>query len=542
MNNIISLLGGLGAFLFGMKYMGDGLEHAAGPKMKDLMETLTRNPIKGFFLGVLVTAVIQSSSATTVMVMGLINAGIMDLAQATGVIFGANIGTTVTSILIALDISAIAPFCIFTGAVLMLYAKKQNHKHVGQVILGFGILFQGLHTMSSSMSFLKDVPAFQDFLTSTSNPFLGLVIGMIMAAIMQSSSASVGVLQVLALQGFLSLDFAGCVICGINIGSGLPPFLSAINARNNAKRAAWIYMIFNVVGALIFMPITMFTPYTALLQRLTTHPMFQVSLYHILFKVVTSLILLPLTQLVVRLTYVFVPKVEHEGENRLVYIDTNLVASPEVAVSQVLREIDRMAGFVRDNLNMAIQGLISNNIEKAPQIADNEETINWLNENITNFLIQVNSLEMGPLTSQTVGEMFHVVNDLERIGDHLISISKKTQDFIDEGLSYSAAAKEELQEIYEKVAFVYNQSVEAFLEDDLDDRETSDMVASEHDIDTLTIKAQNNHIARLQNGECATEPGIIYAKVLHDLERIGDYSMNIAFAGAPEVAITGDIG
>ena len=541
MGNIISLLGGLGAFLFGMKYMGEGLERAAGPKMKDLMETLTRNPIKGFFLGVLVTAVIQSSSATTVMVMGLINAGIMDLAQATGVIIGANIGTTVTSILIALDISAVAPFCIFTGAVLMLYAKKQKHKHIGQVILGFGILFQGLHTMSGSMSFLKDMPAVHELVASSNNPFIGLVIGILMAAIMQSSSAAVGVLQVLALQGILSLNFAGFVICGINIGSGLPPFLSAINARNNAKRAAWIYMIYNVAGALIFMPITMFTPYTSLLARMSTHPMFQVSLYHILFKVVTALVLLPLTKLVVWLSFVLVPKVEHEGEMMLEFIDTNLIVSPEVAVSQAIKEIDRMAGLVKANLKMAIEGLITNDISNAAKIADNEETVNWLNENITNFLIQVNSMAMGPVTSQTVGQMFHVVNDLERIGDHLIAISKKTQDFIDEGLSYSEAARKELQDIYEKVSYVFNGSVEAFLEDDMSENDTQALVEGEQEIDKLTILAQNNHIKRLNAGECATEPGIIYAKALHDLERIGDYSMNIAFAGMPEVAITGEI-
>lgn len=236
-NSIIALLGGLGAFLFGMKYMGEGLELAAGPKMKELLEKLTRNRIMGFLLGALVTVVIQSSSATTVMVMGFINAEIMDLAQATGVIFGANIGTTITSILIALDVSGIAPICICIGAVMLLYAKKKRNRYIGQVVLGFGILFQGLHTMSQAMSPLKDSPGFQEFILNAKNPLLGFVVGVILCAVIQSSSAAVGVLQALAMQGLMPLYFAAFVVCGINVGSSTPPLLSALNAKNNAKRA-----------------------------------------------------------------------------------------------------------------------------------------------------------------------------------------------------------------------------------------------------------------------------------------------------------------
>ena len=270
--NIISLLGGLGAFLFGMQYMGDGLQIACGSRMKDLLEKLTRNRILGFLLGVFVTVVIQSSSATTVMVMGFINAGIMDLAQATGVIFGANIGTTITSVLIALDVSGIAPACIFIGAFLMLYSKKKQNKHIGQIILGFGLLFQGLHTMSAAMGPLKDVAWFQNFIMNAKNPILGILVGAALCAVIQSSSAAVGILQALAMQGLMPLYFASFLICGINIGSAMPTILASMNARNNAKRASMIYLINNLVGAVIMTVVTLALPYTQWVESFVPAP------------------------------------------------------------------------------------------------------------------------------------------------------------------------------------------------------------------------------------------------------------------------------
>ena len=319
--NIISLLGGLGAFLFGMQYMGDGLQIACGSRMKDLLEKLTRNRILGFLLGVFVTVVIQSSSATTVMVMGFINAGIMDLAQATGVIFGANIGTTITSVLIALDVSGIAPACIFIGAFLMLYSKKKQNKHIGQIILGFGLLFQGLHTMSAAMGPLKDVAWFQNFIMNAKNPILGILVGAALCAVIQSSSAAVGILQALAMQGLMPLYFASFLICGINIGSAMPTILASMNARNNAKRASMIYLINNLVGAVIMTVVTLALPYTQWVESLVPDPMFQVSVVHIIFKVVSAAVLLPLTNQVVKLTYLLVPKQKHEDACRLEYIE-----------------------------------------------------------------------------------------------------------------------------------------------------------------------------------------------------------------------------
>ena len=539
--NLIALLGGLGAFLFGMKYMGDGLEAAAGAKMNRLMEKLTRNPLLGFLLGVLVTAVIQSSSATTVMVMGFLNAGIMDLAQATGVIIGANIGTTVTSVLIALDVSAIAPLCIGIGAVLCLYCKKVTRRHIGQVILGFGILFQGLHTMSASMAFLKDSPGFQNFITTASNPLVGLLVGTLLCAVIQSSSAAVGVLQALALQGLMPIHLASYLICGINIGSAVPPFLSAINAKNNAKRAACIYFIYNLFGAVLFMPLTLFTPYTEWIASLSSNAMVQVSICHIIFKVVTAFVLLPFTKAIVRLSYRFVPKKAHESERRLLYIDTNLATAPSTTLLQVQKEVERMGRLARNNFVMAAEGLIENDLSKAQLVKEQEELINYLNHAITDFLVKFNAMELPDEASEYVGRIFHVINDLERIGDHALNLVEKTALFVDKGLVYSSAAKAEIQEIYDKNLLLLDRAMGAFLRHNLTDEEAREFHALEENIDALTLQSQDNHIARLRAKECHTEPGIVFAKALHDLERVGDHAYNIAWAARRGTTIAREI-
>ena len=544
-NNVLTLCCGLGLFLFGMNFMGEGLQRAAGAKMKDLMEKLTRNPVRGFLLGMLVTAVIQSSSATSVMAMGMINAGIMDLAQATGVILGANIGTTMTSILIALDASMIAPACIFVGAMMILFCKKNSRKYVGQVILGFGMLFLGLDTMKDAMSVLKEIQSFRDFIATAKNPILGLLLGTVMCAIIQSSSASVGILQALAMQGLMPLEFCGYIICGVNIGSSMPVFLASLNAKNNAKRAAFVYFIFNLVGAVIFLPVTMFLPYAELIEGICANAglnaSFMVSLYHIIFKVVAGLVLLPLTKQVVNLTYKFVPKVEHETQMRFQYIDNNLIGDPNVALVQTFKEIERMADLTRENFKLAVDGLINNDNSKADDIAEREGVINFLNENITDFLVKLTALELSESTSNVVGNMFHVLNDLERIGDHSIALSNKTQEFVEKQLIYSDTAKEEITAIYNKCIYLYDSSVNAFMNQRLDKVKAEELTRVDEQIDNLAFQSQSNHIQRLQAHECHTEPGVIFAKALHDLERVGDYSINIAYAARQEAYLPREI-
>ena len=533
-SNIVELLGGLGAFLFGMKYMGDGLELAAGSKMKDLLEKLTRNKILGFLLGTFVTVVIQSSSATTVMVMGFINAGIMDLAQATGVIFGANIGTTITSILIALDVSAIAPFCICVGAFMMLYTKKARLKHIGQVILGFGLLFQGLHTMSAAMKPLGQVVWFQSFIMNAKNPILGILVGALICAVIQSSSAAVGIVQALALQGLMPLHFASYLICGINIGSAMPTILASMSARNNAKRAAMIYLIYNVVGCVVMTPVTMLTPYTDLIERLIPDPMFQVSVVHILFKVVAAAILLPCTNLVVKLTYKLIPKQKHEDAARLEFIDVNLVGNPSVSLLQIRSEVDRMAKLVEENLSLAMECILSGEPRHAETITENEGVIDYLTDAISDYLVKFNVQELSTTDANYVRRVFQALSDLERIGDyaeHLLHISERCTE---KSLTYSDTARQEVTELYDNVKQLYSTAVARFHTQDLGIDSLKHLARLERENRKKTKQAQQNHMDRLRAGECSAEAGIMFGEVLTSLNRVGGHSINIAEAAVAQ--------
>ena len=528
--NLVELLGGLGAFLFGMKYMGDGLELAAGSKMKDLLEKLTRNRFLGFLLGVFVTVVIQSSSATTVMVMGFINAGIMDLAQATGVIFGANIGTTITSVLIALDVSGIAPFCICVGAFMMLYSKKAKVKHIGQVILGFGLLFQGLHTMSGAMKPLGQVAWFQNFIMNARNPILGILVGALICAVIQSSSAAVGILQALALQGLMPLHFASYLICGINIGSAMPTILASMSARNNAKRAAMIYLIYNVVGGVLMTVVTMVLPYTDLVERLIPDPMFQVSVIHILFKVVSAAILLPCTNLVVKLTYKLIPKQKHEDAARLEYIDVNLVGNPSVSLLQIRSEVDRMSKLVGENISLAMDGVLSNEVRNAQTITENESVIDYLTDAISDYLVKFNVHELSTQEAMYVNRVYQALNDLERIGDyaeHLLHVNERSTE---KNLAYSEVARTEAMELYDNVKELYANATARFYSQDIGIDELKHLARLERENRKKAKQAQQNHMDRLRAGECSAEAGIMFGEVLNSLNRIGGHSINIAEA------------
>ena len=529
-NNIIELLGGLGAFLFGMKYMGDGLELAAGSKMKDLLEKLTRNRILGFLLGTFVTVVIQSSSATTVMVMGFINAGIMDLAQATGVIFGANIGTTITSVLIALDVSGIAPFCICIGAFLMLYSKKARVKHIGQVILGFGLLFQGLHTMSAAMKPLGQVDWFQSFIMNARNPILGIVVGALLCAVIQSSSAAVGILQALAMQGLMPLHFASFLVCGINIGSAMPTILASMTARNNAKRAAMIYLIYNVVGCILMTAVTLALPYTDFIERVVPSPVFQVSVIHILFKAVSAAVLLPCTNLVVRLTYMLIPKQTHEDAARLEFIDVNLVGNPSVSILQIRSEVDRMCALVEQNMSLAMEGVLNNEVRNAQTITDNESVIDYLTDAISDYLVKFNVQELTTREAKYVNRVFQTLSDLERIGDYAEHLLHTNERCTEKNLTYSEVARNELMELYGNVKKLYSDATARFFSQDIGIDELKHLARLERENRKKAKQAQQNHMDRLRAGECSAEAGITFGEVLTSLNRIGGHSINIAEA------------
>ena len=529
--NIINLLGGLGLFLFGMNYMSKGLSAVAGNKMKDLLEKLTRNRFKGFLLGVMVTAVIQSSSATTVMVMGFLNAGIMDLAQATGVIIGANLGTTVTAVLIAIDVSAIAPLCIIIGAALNLFGKKQKQRYIGQIILGFGILFFGLKYMSGddAMGVLKTSAAFQNLIASANNPVLGILIGIVMCAILQSSSASIGVLQVLALGGIVPLNLAVYLIIGIEIGSSTPLFLSSIGAKTNAKRAAWIYFIFNSF-TLVFTPLASFDPFINTVKNFSDKGSVQVAAVHIMFKFATAIILLPLVKYIVKLTELIIKSKEHESAFRFTYIDKRIDTNPTITVLQITSEVERMAKLVRRNLVIACEDFLAGTMEHEREIKDNEELINWLNHNISDFMVTVSSHHMRGDTPEYIGKLFHVITDLERIGDHALNILEKHETILNERMDFSDDAKKEIEQIYLKSLELFDRSVGAFINEHLTDDEEHELHFIEDTIDSLTLQAQDNHVQRLRDKKCHTSSGVVFTKFLQDLERVGDHSYNIAWA------------
>lgn len=531
-SNIIVLLGGLGLFLFGMKYMSEGLNQVAGNKLKTMLEKLTRNRFKGFLLGVVVTAIIQSSSATTVMLMGFLNAGIMDLAQATGVIIGANIGTTITAVLIALDVSAIAPICIFIGSAFALFSKKKTQQHIGQIILGFGILFQGLKTMSSdtAMGALKTSEGFQHFIMSADNPLLGILIGIAICAILQSSSASIGVLQVLAIQGLMPMSFAIYIIIGINVGSATPLFLSSIGAKTNAKRAALIYFIFDFIGMILFTPISLFTPFTHWIEMISTNGSVQVAAGHIVFKVVTALVLLPFISFLVKFSERVLPSKEHESNTRFIYIDKNLNGNVFATLLQVGREVERMAKIVRENFVLACDGLLKSSLENQKKIKENEELINWLNHNIADFLVTVTAQTLSGELSDYIGKLFHVITDLERVGDHALNICERTEVIVNEKLEFTEAGLAEIKALYEKDLELFDRAMECFISKHLPDDEKFEIHNLEDEIDHMTIEAQDCHVERLRKKQCYTSAGVVFTKLLQDLERVGDHSYNIAGA------------
>ena len=528
LTNIIALFGGLGAFLFGMDYMGAGLKLVAGSKMKELLEKLTRKPVFGFLVGALVTCCIQSSSATTVMAMGFINAGIMDLAQAAGVIFGANVGTTITSVLIALDISGIAPLCIAIGALLRLYAKKKKVIYVGQVVLGFGLLFQGLHTMSSSMSPLKDSAVFQNFIVNARNPLLGFLIGAVLCAIIQSSSAAVGILQALAMQGLMPLGFAGFIICGINVGSSTPVIISSLNAKNNAKRAAIIYLLFNVIGTIIMVPLVLLTPLESVIEAHVPSPAFQVSMFHILFKLITGIILIPLTNMVVTLTYRILPKQAHESAFRLEYIDKNFIGDPHVMAVQISKEVLRAAAIVKENVTAASKALLTLDLSSGPQIRENEELTDFLTDEINGYITKINTTKMTDEVSGQLVSSFQCMNELEQIGDHCIKILGQAEKCAEDKLVYSEEARNEFRIIYEQDIIFLDEVMKHYEDSKAFEFTAEAAKETEAAINKLSSIAQSDHMERMRNGLCSANQGLTYVEALNSLSRIANHITAIA--------------
>ena len=529
--NFLLFAGGIGLFLFGIKFMGDGLELAAGSKLKKLLEVLTSNRFLAVLVGFVVTAVIQSSSATTVMVIGFVNAGLMNLTQAVGVIMGANIGTTVTSVLIALDLTDIAPLAIFIGVILMIFFKKKMTTHIGQIICGFGLVFLGMSTMSSSMEPLRDFQPFQDFIINAKNPFMGVMIGLVMTAIIQSSSATIGILQALASQNLVPIEFAVYVLFGMNIGTCVTALISTAGTKVNSKRAAIIHLLFNVFGTGIFMLISAYTPYISWLKTLSDSTMVQISIAHIIFNVVSTVILFPFANVLVKLSCRLVPgKEAADEEMHLKYLDERILNTPPFAIVQVGKEVKRMAEMAQKNFVAASNALIDMDVSNVEKIAEREKAINFLNHKITSYLIKINSLDLLENDSKYIGSLFHVVNDIERIGDHALNLSEAAQKSVEDKLTLSDKAKEELRDLFNTTQELLTGAIDAFDKQTLTVDESFKLYELEEHIDDLSDLYQNTHIVRLNNMECSTEAGMLFVNTITDFERVGDHAINIAFS------------
>lgn len=532
--NILSMAGGLGLFLFGIRTMGDGLENAAGAKLKRMLEVLTGNRFLAVLVGFVVTAIIQSSTATTVMVVGFVNAGMMSLAQAVGVIMGANIGTTVTSLLIALNFSSVAAAAVLVGVILMLASKKTVIKNLGAIFTGFGLLFLGIDMMSDSMAPLRESAGFMNFIVTVSEsplrPLFGIILGIVMTAVLQSSSASVGVLQTLAMQGLVPLKFSVFVLFGQNIGTCLTALFSTVGAKKNSKRAAVIHLLFNLIGTGIFILIALLTPYVEWIEKLSPDPMAQIAISHIVFNIVSTVVMFPFAKALVKLSCLLVPgKDDSESEMHCKFIDDRLLNTPPFAVMQVSKEVARMAKLARDNFETSAHALINRSDKDLDKVMENEEIINYLNHHITSYLVKLNALDITDSDSDYIARVFHAINDIERVGDHAINLAEAAQHNIGEGLKFSDPAREELNQLCGSVVTLLERSMAAFDNQSLSDNEAKELSDLEEHIDDLTLECQDSHIFRLNRKECNTEAGMLYLNTITDFERVGDHAINIAF-------------
>lgn len=531
--NIATLLSGLGLLLYGIKILGEGLELAAGAKLKVLLEKMTSNRFAAVLVGFVITTLIQSSSTTTVMVVGFVNTGIMTLTQAIGVIMGANIGTTTTSILVSLDIGKYAPIAIGIGVFLSMLTKKTTKKHIGLAITGFGMLFLGMTLMKDAMEPLASSPVFSEWLMNANNPFVAILIGTVITAVIQSSAASIGILQALASQGLIPLHFAAYVIYGQNIGTCITALISSIGTKKNSKRTAVMHVLFNVFGTVIFIVLTKLLPFTDWIESLTDNTMMQLSLVHIIFNVVSTLIMFPFAdKVLVKLACLIVPdkKDSSEDDFKLKFVDNLMINTPPFAVAQVSKEVHRMAGLARQNFSIAAEDLLNKSCDHFDEVQHTEEVINFLNHNITPILVKINSLDLSYSDAKYIGRVFHVINDIERIGDHAQNLEEAAKSRVDEGIEISAEGERELREMYETTLKLIDGSIEAFTSQILDNEKAEQLSEYEASVDDMQTEFEQSHIERLNAHKCNTRAGMLFINTITDFERVADHATNIAWS------------
>ena len=530
MDIAIGIMGGLGLFLYGMNLMGDGLQKSAGSKLKRIIELLTSNVIMGVLVGMVVTMVIQSSSATTVMVVGFVNAGIMSLTQAIGVIMGANIGTTITAQLVSLDVDFLAPVALGIGIVIYMFSNKPKHKNIAEILIGFGILFTGMDFMKEAVKPLAGYQGFTDMLLSFGHhPILGVLMGFAITAIVQSSSASMGMLIALASQGLIPITAALPILYGENIGTCVTSLISSIGASRNARRAAIMHLTFNVLGSMIFMFI-LSKPIVAIVTAIDpTDAARQIANAHTLFNILNVIVLLPFNKLIVKLAMKSVPesKEEQDDDSKVVkFIDDRMIETPSIALANIIKETLRMGEKSKESLNAAMDGIVDKSKEKIELSFKREKLINELQKSILNYLLKLSKASLNEDSRETVDALFNTVNDIERIGDHAENIAELAKDIVDLEISFSDVGIGELKDMYNKVVSTYTYALEAMRTSNVE--LACKVIKMEEQVDMMEKSCRANHMNRLNSSSCSIESGVIYLDIISNLERVSDHAVNIA--------------
>ena len=526
----ISLLGGLGLFLYGMNLMAEGLQKSAGDKLKKIVEKLTSNTVMGVLVGTVVTAIIQSSSAATVMVVGFVNAGIMSLSQAIGVIMGANIGTTITAQLVSLDVDFLAPVALGIGIVIYMFSNKPKHKNIAEILIGFGILFTGMDFMKEAVKPLAGYQGFTDMLLSFGHhPILGVLMGFAITAIVQSSSASMGMLIALASQGLIPITAALPILYGENIGTCVTSLISSIGASRNARRAAIMHLTFNVLGSMIFMFI-LSKPIVAIVTAIDPiDAARQIANAHTLFNILNVIVLLPFNKLIVKLALKLVPetKSEQDDDDKVVkYIDDRMIETPSIALANIVKETLRMGEKSKESLNAAMDGIVDKSKEKIELSFKREKLINELQKSILNYLLKLSKASLNEDSRETVDALFNTVNDIERIGDHAENIAELAKDIVDLEISFSDVGIGELKDMYNKVVSTYTYALEAMRTSNVE--LACKVIKMEEQVDMMEKSCRANHMNRLNSSLCSIESGVIYLDIISNLERVSDHAVNIA--------------
>lgn len=531
MQTAISLLGGLGMFLYGMTIMGEGLQKAAGSKLKKIIEMLTSNVVMGVLVGTVVTGIIQSSSATTVMVVGFVNAGIMTLSQAIGVIMGANIGTTVTAQLVSFSLEDIAPIALGIGIIFYMFTSKEKTKQVAEILIGFGLLFTGMEFMKEAVEPLSELESFRNALLFLSkNPILGILAGFAITGIVQSSSASMGMLIALASQGLVPITAALPILYGDNIGTCVTSLISSLGASRNAKRAAVMHLSFNVIGTLLFM-IVLNKPIVAVVQYLDpANTARQIANAHTLFNLINVIILLPFSKYIVKLAERLVPVKEEEIElataNTTKYLDERMFETPSIALGNTVQEVVRMGGKARKSYTYAMEGLLTKDTKAIDKAFNYEKTVNTLHKSILNYLIKLSNTNINSDERIKADLLFHVVNDLERISDHAENIAEIDRLAVDGDTKFSDIAIQEINDLSDLLLKNIDSAIEYI---DTKNHDLYELIEkTEQKVNMLVKQYRNEHLKRLSDGVCTVDSGILFLDLLTNFERISDHCSNIA--------------